>query len=331
MNVLNRWRANGLDAAAGEARPVRRPARAARPQLEPCENRSLLSLALPVGPVKGAIPVESSIVPLAQTQTWYQIGGPAGNIYAGSFGVVATNPTTGNLYHFRTPGQWALIGGPGRTFAMDVSGHLYGLSPNYSGVYQYVGNGETNRWVKIGGPARNIYAGSFGLVATNPTTGNLYHYLGTPGKWALIGGPGRTFAMGTSGHLYGLSPDSSGVYQYVGNGVTNRWVKIGGPARNIYAGWFGLVATNPTTGNLYHYLGKAGNWALIGGPGRTFAVGTYLYGLTPDLGGVYKYTGNGTNWSWTQIGGPADAIAVSATGAYVVALSPKVHNVWALF
>jgi hypothetical protein len=33
------------------------------------------------------------------------------------------------------------------------------------------------------------------------------------------------------------------------------------------------------------------------------------------------------NSAWSQIGGPADAIAVSATGANLVALSPKVHNV----
>jgi hypothetical protein len=310
--------------AAGAA--LRRRACAARPRLEQCEDRSLLSLALPVGSVKAGIPVESRIIPLAQT--WKQIGGPASNIYAGSFGVVMTNPSTGDLYHYLgTPGKWALIGGPGRMFAMDTSGHLYGLTPNDSAVFQYVGNGRTDQWNQIGGPASNIYAGSFGLVATSPTTGNLYHYLGTPGSWAQVGGPGRTFAMDGSGHLYGLTPNDSAVFRYVGNGATQQWVQIGGPASNIYAGSFGLVATSPTGGNLLHYRGTPGSWAPIGGPGHTIAVGTKLFSLSTNLKVIYEYTGNGINSAWSRIGGPADAIAVSATGANLVALSPKVHNV----
>ncbi len=310
--------------AAGAA--VRRRACAARPKLEQCEDRSLLSLALPVDSVRAGIAVESRVMPLAQT--WKQIGGPASNIYAGSFGVVMTNSTTGDLYHYLgTPGKWALIGGPGRTFAMDTSGHLYGLTPNDSAVFQYVGNGRTDQWMQIGGPAAWIYAGSFGLVATSPTTGNLYHYLGTPGEWAQVGGPGRTFAMDTSGHLYGLTPNDSAVFQYVGNGMTEQWVQIGGPAASIYAGSFGLVATSPTGGNLFHYLGTPGTWALIGGPGHTLAVGTKLFGLSANLKAIYEYIGNGVNSHWTRIGGPADAIAVSATGANLVALSPRTHDV----
>ena len=114
---------------------------------------------------------------------------------------------------------------------MDTSSHLYGLAPNLTAVYQYTGNGTTNSWTKIGGPAGTITAGSFGLVATDPATGNLFHYLGTPGNWAQIGGPGFTFVMDGNSHLYGLARDLSAVYQYTGNGSTNSWTKIGGPAR----------------------------------------------------------------------------------------------------
>src|SRR5262249_2691831 len=145
--------------------------------------------------------------------TWKQIHGPAGMMVAGKFGLVVTDPKTGDLYRYlNSPGHWVKIGGPGAAFAMDGSGHLYGLATNHSGVFQYVGNGSNNSWRQIGGPAGTIYAGSFGLVATNPQTGNLYHYITSTNKWALIGGPGNSFAMDGSGHLYGVSPNQSGVY-----------------------------------------------------------------------------------------------------------------------
>jgi hypothetical protein len=271
--------------------------------------------------------IQAAPVQVTQARTWKQIGGPAGSIYAGSFGLVATDPTTGNLFHYvGTAGKWYQIGGPGNEFAMDTSSHLYGLAPNLTAVYQYTGNGTTNSWTKIGGPAGTITAGSFGLVATDPATGNLYHYLGTPGKWAQIGGPGFTFVMDGNSHLYGKSGGVSDVYQYTGNGSTNSWTKISGPMDTIYAGSFGLVATN-AFGNLYRYLGTPNSWALIGGPGNMFVAGTTLYGLSPDRSAVYQYVGNGSNSSWTKIGGAADFITGSPTDSTLYALSPKTHNV----
>ena len=74
-------------------------------------------------------------------------------------------------------------------------------------------------------PAGQIYAGGLGLFATNPTTGDLYHYLGSPFQWARVGGPGRMFAV-NAGHLYGLSPDGSGVWQYTGDGTNDSWTPI---------------------------------------------------------------------------------------------------------
>jgi hypothetical protein len=103
-----------------------------------------------------------------------------------------------------------------------------GLSPDRQGVWRYDGTGTS--WTQIGGPAGDVYAGGYGLVATNPTNGDVYRYLGTPGSWQRIGGPGAKFAV-TDGTVFGLSPDRQGVWRYDGTGTS--WTQIGGPARDI--------------------------------------------------------------------------------------------------
>ena len=106
-------------------------------------------------------------------------------------------------------------------------------------------------WVKIGGPAGEVFVGQYGIFATNPTNGDIYRYNGAPMNWTKVGGPGYTFAANNT-TLYGLSPDKSGVWKYTGSGVT--WTKVGGPARMIYAGGNVLCATNTTTGDVYQFL-----------------------------------------------------------------------------
>ncbi|MFI8952631.1 hypothetical protein ACIGO6_39955, partial [Streptomyces sp. NPDC053750] len=114
-------------------------------------------------------------------------------------------------------------------------GRLYALAKDRSGVWQWTGKGD--RWVKVGGPARQVYGGSAGLFATNPRSGDLYRFDPGGRRWARVGGPGLTFAA-AGGRLYGLSPDRSGVWQWTGKG--DRWVKVGGPARQVYGGSAGL-------------------------------------------------------------------------------------------
>lgn len=74
-------------------------------------------------------------------------------------------------------------------------------------------------------PAKNIYAGGAGLFATNPKTGHIYQYNGTPDQWTEIGGPGATFTVSDT-HLYGLTPDRSATYRWDG---AAGWTRIGGP------------------------------------------------------------------------------------------------------
>ena len=79
-------------------------------------------------------------------------------------------------------------------------------------------------------------------MATNPSTGDLWRYLGFPQEWELIGTPGASFAV-TGDTVFGLSTDRQAVWQYDGTGMS--WTQVGGPAGEIFGGGYGLVATNP--------------------------------------------------------------------------------------
>ncbi|MFI5476689.1 hypothetical protein ACIA6D_41795, partial [Streptomyces cacaoi] len=169
-------------------------------------------------------------------------------------------------------------------------------------------------WTRIGGPAKNIYAGGAGLFATNPDTGHIYKYDGQPDNWTEVGGPGAVFASGHD-RLYAIAPDRSAVYVWSGKGTS--WTRIGGPAKNIYAGGAGLFATNPDTGHVYKYDGQPDNWTEVGGPGATFVVSDdHLYGLSPDQAAVNQWEGQHTYW--TPLGGGGDP-ATGDTGFAVVA------------
>ncbi|MFC0438187.1 glycosyl hydrolase family 32 [Kutzneria buriramensis] len=242
-----------------------------------------------------AMTPDRSAVMAYDGKTWTKIGGPAGSFYAGGAGLFATNPQTGDLYHYNgSPMNWSRIGGPGRTFAVNDDG-VYGLSPDGQGVYHWTGG--TN-WTQVGGPAGTLYAGSHKLLATNPQSGDVYLYANTPNSWERIGGPATTFAVSDRG-IYELT--AAGVSQWDDSG----WRQIGGPAGAIAAGNNGLLATNPQSGDVFRYDGAA--WTRIGGPGTKFAVGDgAVYGLNP--GGVFQWTGAG----WQGVGGPAADIATGS-------------------
>ncbi|WP_251075751.1 M64 family metallopeptidase [Streptomyces sp. ISL-12] len=237
--------------------------------------------------------------------SWTRIGGPAGQLYAGAWGLVATNPSSGDLYRYLgTPDSWQRIGSAGASFAV-AADTVYGLTPSRNAVYRYDGSGTS--WTRIGGPAGQLYAGAWGLVATNPSSGDLYRYLGTPDSWQRIGSAGASFAVATD-TVYGLTPTRNAVYRYDGSGTS--WTRIGGPAGQIYTGDWGrgLVATNPSSGDLYTYLGTPDSWRHTGSAGASFAVATdTVYGLTPSRNAVYRYNGSGL--SWTKVGDAAHSIA----------------------
>ncbi|QES51878.1 hypothetical protein DEJ50_32550 [Streptomyces venezuelae] len=199
-----------------------------------------------------------------------------------------------------------------------VNGDLYALTPDKSAVT--VWNGSS--WTRIGGAAGAIHAGGAGLFATNPATGDIYRYNGTPDSWTKVGNPGAAFAV-SGDRLYALTPDRQAVMQWTGTG--ENWIQIGGAASAIHAGGAGLFATDPHTGVINRYNGTPGSWSKVGNPGAAFAVsGDRLYALTPDRQAVMQWTGTGENW--IQIGGPAAAIYAGGMG--LVATDPYDGDVY---
>ena len=51
-------------------------------------------------------------------------------------------------------------------------------------------------WTEIGSPAATLIAGGNDLYATNPDTGDIWQWNGTPYEWTCIGTPGHMFVAG---------------------------------------------------------------------------------------------------------------------------------------
>jgi hypothetical protein len=134
--------------------------------------------------------------------------------------------------------------------------------------------GLSQGWTVIGGPASDLYAGSAGVFAIDPASGDIETYDGTPGNWTVIGGPGEMFAEGGS-HLYGLGPNGAYVAE---------WTKISDypaqpqgtpdPVAVSRTGIYGVSYTDGvgvTSVDLYSGSGTA--WTVIGGPAGLVAAG----------------------------------------------------------
>jgi hypothetical protein len=106
---------------------------------------------------------------------WVKVGGAAAEIYGGGGYLYATNPQTGDVYRFLSHrNSWEKVGGPGRMFAVDSYGKLYGLSPDGNSVHMYTPGNPAGKWEQIGGPAGKIYAGGAQICATNPVNQELW-------------------------------------------------------------------------------------------------------------------------------------------------------------
>jgi hypothetical protein len=240
---------------------------------------------------------------------WTVIGGAGTQLLAGENGVFEVVPNGDIERYDGTPNDWTVIGGPGAQFA-EGGGSLYAIGPNDAYVAQW--DGLDSGWSQIGGPAVQIYAGGDGLVATSPDGYDAYRYDGTPGQWSLISdsidsGP---FVVGTSS-IYVIQSPNRIVYQWDGSGTS--WTQIAGPTLDLYAGATGVFMTPwvDLPPGVYQYDGTPEQWTLIGGYGGEFvSSASTLYGLGPADDYVGEWSGSGTGW--TQIGGPAWAIAAGS-------------------
>jgi hypothetical protein len=114
-------------------------------------------------------------VPMA----WTKIADQASAIYAGGCGLYIVSGANKDIYCFHlVPYLWTKVGGPGKMFAVDDFGRLFGLSPDGSAVMRYDGAWNAQyKWTKVGGAAGKIFAGGNGrLFATNPKTNDLMSY-----------------------------------------------------------------------------------------------------------------------------------------------------------
>ena len=274
-----------------------------------------------------------SVIPPPNPKGWKQIWGPTGMALAaynpekGSTDIYATKLNGGDIYRYDgQPQSWTKIGNPGKSFAADDFGRLYGLAPDGGSVHMYTG--QPMDWIEIGGPAGQIYAGGETVFATDPGSGDLWRYDGKPHSWTRIGGPGKSFAIDGHGRPYAISPNGTSVWRY--DGEPMQWTQIGGPASHIYAGGSAVYATNPQTGELYFYDGRTAPWTLIGGSGKMFAVDGLgrIFGLAPDVKSVSRYDGTYADpWEWTQVGGPAKKIFAGGHGK-LLGLDPATNNLW---
>ena len=262
---------------------------------------------------------------------WIKIWGPTSDVLVssvpGKSGVlIFAAPASGDgIYRYDGgPMAWTKVGGPGKQFALDNAGNLYGLSPDGANVFRY--DGVPMEWTRIGGAAGAIYAGGNCLFASNPQTGDIWQYNGAPLAWTKIGGPGKEFAVDLKGRLYGISPDGSGLYRY--GGVPLQWTRIGNQTTAIYAGGCGLYATGGAANDVNYFSLTPHGWTNVGGPGKMFAVDDIgrLYGLSPDGSAVLRYSGTWlTPRQWTKIGGAAGKIFAGGNGR-VFATNPQTND-----
>ena len=224
-------------------------------------------------------------------------------VQAGST-LFARSRSNGNIYK-RSGTSWVQAGGPATQFVA-VGSTLFALAVDSASVWQYSGTG-TN-WTMIGGIARSILRCGDTLCA-EAENGDLYRFASRDGSWTIIGDRALMYAS-TATNLYRLTRDHVHVQVH---GFGTAWADINfAPVGAIYATSSTLYATDLSTGNLSRNNGGT-SWSPAGGPGRLFVgAGSTLYGWTPDLASINRYSGSGTSWS--NVGNSADWVYGSQSG-----------------
>jgi hypothetical protein len=109
--------------------------------------------------------------------SWKDIRSTTGDIVARGNMMCAINKQSGDIlsgdiFQFAS-NSWTKIGGPGKMFAIDDRGQLYGLTPDGSRIFQFTG--QPDNWTVVGPtPAGKIFAGASVLCATSPDNAALW-------------------------------------------------------------------------------------------------------------------------------------------------------------
>ena len=115
-------------------------------------------------------------------ENWEQIGGAAADIYGGGFNLFATNPESGTIWQLAPHDKRGQVGGPGRAFAVDGGGDLYGLSVDGRVVLEYTGvPGVWDRLSTAGLPDGTVFdtifvGGCDIVLGREESTGLLWQY-----------------------------------------------------------------------------------------------------------------------------------------------------------
>jgi hypothetical protein len=100
--------------------------------------------------------------------------------------------------------------------------------------------------------------------------------------------------------------------------IVNARKKYGMRADNVISTGAALYARKRSTGDIYVLDGAS--WSKVSGPvGQLAAVGSTLYGLTPDLSAIMEYSASGTRWR--RIGD--EALDIMACGTALCATLPS--------
>lgn len=175
---------------------------------------------------------------------WTIIGGPAGKIQAGGYGLIETDASSPSrlLYYTGTPGSWTEITGTAGLEHAVGANAVYVSSQDGYAVWQWTADAGLNL---IGPPngdtVDDLQAGGAAFTVDDVNRDQMLEYGGTPGSWPAISGSGsNVFVQAVSyTNIYGgvAIADRPGVvevYEYAGSGTT--WTDIGGPYTQIVAG-----------------------------------------------------------------------------------------------
>ena len=160
---------------------------------------------------------------------WTKVGGPAGTLYGGKAGLLATSPDNSNVYRYDAgSGTWSWIGASGESFVVTDT-MIYRLDKGKNSVSAYPGSPSTT-WIKVRNTyTTQIYGGGSTLLATGANNNWVWRYKGA-GSWEAIGVGAGSYAV--SGNIiYSLNKAGTAVYRY--NGDPGSWTQIGGLAVSI--------------------------------------------------------------------------------------------------
>ena len=174
---------------------------------------------------------------------WTIIGGPAGKIKAGGYGLVEQGAGSSRnlLYYGGTPGSWTQITSAGGEYTVGANA-VYVSSPDGYAIWQWTADAG----LEIIGPpngdnADDLQAGGAAFTVDDVSRDQRLEYGGTPGNWPVIATAGSNVWVQAVSitNIYGgeAVADRPGVYEvYVYSGSGTTWTDIGGPFTDIIAG-----------------------------------------------------------------------------------------------